>query len=37
VSYWSFLLVSGLVTLGTGLGRLFTPGAPSTPDTLTTP
>ena len=33
VSYWSFLLVSGLVTLGTGLGRLFTPGAPSTPST----
>ena len=24
VSYWSFLLVSGLVTLGAGLGRLFT-------------
>ena len=33
VSYWSFLLVSGLVTLGTGLGRLFTPGAPSAPST----
>ena len=31
VSYWSFLLVSGLVTLGTGLGRLFTPSTPSTP------
>ena len=31
VSYWSFLLVSGLVTLGAGLGRLFTPGAPATP------
>ena len=30
ISYWSFLLVSGLVTLGAGLGRLLSPGTPST-------
>jgi uncharacterized protein (TIRG00374 family) len=29
VSYWSFLLVSGLVTLGAGLGRLFTAPRPN--------
>lgn len=36
ISYWSFLLVSGIVTLATGLGRLLAVSAapPATPSTV---